>query len=99
MADTRAVEILQQNEDLDTVLAILRPVLWCLYLLLCALVANGIAEYHKYLPIAHERGLSRSILIEESFRRIDPGFAGIGLLVGIATLAIVVWTSRARRVG
>jgi hypothetical protein len=96
MADTHAVAFLEQNDDPSTARRTLRPVLWCLYLFLCALVGSGIAEYQKLLPLAHERGLGTFIVLKESFRRFDPAFAALGLLVGIATLAILVWTSRGK---
>ena len=69
--------------------------LWCLHLVVCALVGSGLAEYRRLLPRAQERGLSRSVvLLKESFERFDPAFAAIGLSVGVATLAILVWSRR-----
>jgi hypothetical protein len=67
---------------------------WCLSLVVCALVGSTIREYRMLLPLGHERGLSTYIMLKEAFSRFDPTFAGIGLLVGIATLGMVVWSRR-----
>jgi hypothetical protein len=68
----------------------------CLFLVVCALVGSGIAEYRRLLPLAQERGLGTSILLKESFRRFDPAFGVVGLLVGIAILGMVVRSRRRR---
>lgn len=69
---------------------------WCLFLAVCALVGSGIAEYRRLLPVAQERELPTSILLKESFRQVDPAFAALGLLIGIAILATLVWVRRQR---
>ncbi len=94
--DTHQVEILENERDPSNG-RILRLVVWCLFLIVCTLVGSGIAEYRRLLPLAQERGLPTSVLMKESFRRIDPAFAVTGLLIGIAILATLEWVRRQRR--
>ena len=93
-ADTHPVDILEQNHDPSFGHRLIRPMVWCLFLVACALVGSGIAEYRKLLPVAQERDLPTSILLEESFRQFDLGFAIIGVLIGIAILATPEWVRR-----
>lgn len=81
------MEILAQDNDPSSGGRILRPMVWCLFLVVCAVLGSGIAEYRRLLPLAEERDLPTSILLKESFRQVDPAFAVVGLLIGIAILA------------
>ena len=90
------MEFLEPDHDPSSGGRISRPIVWFLFLLVCALVGSGVAEYLRPLPRAQERGLPTSILLEESFRQFDPAFAGIGLLIGTAILATLTWV-RGRR--
>jgi hypothetical protein len=69
---------------------------WILFLVACALIGSGIAEYRRLLPLAQERGVPLSTHLRESFRQLDPAFAVIGLLIGIAILATFEWVPRHR---
>jgi hypothetical protein len=96
MVDTFAVDIVERKVERRSGGRILRPTLGSLYLLVCALAGSGIAEHRRLAPLAHERGLSTSILLKESFRRFDAAWAAVGLLAGTTSLVILVWASRAR---
>jgi len=91
------VDILEDDGP-SVIQQVVQPLAWSLYLVACAVVASGIAEYRRHLPLAQERGLPTSVMVKESFRRFDPAFAALGLAVGIATLAILVWSRRGRSI-
>ena len=68
----------------------------CLFLVACAAVGSAVAEYLKFLPIAQQRRVETSILVEESLRHFDPTFGLIGFLIGMAMLAGLEWIRRGR---
>ena len=88
------MEILDDDREPAAGRGLLRPLAWVLYLVICALAGSGIREYTRLSPLAQERNLGQSILLRESFSRFDPASAILGLLFGIATLAIFVAVSR-----
>ena len=69
---------------------------WCLYLVVFALTGSVVGEYRMLLPLGQVRGYGTYILLKAAFGRFDPASAAIGLLVGIATLGMVVWSRRGR---
>ena len=90
------MEILDQDHDPSPGRGIFRPLIWTLFLVVCALVGSGIAEYMRLLPLAQERNVPMSTHVEESFRHFDPAFAVVGLLAGVAVLATLEWVRRQR---
>ena len=61
----------------------------------CLLIGNVVGQYRALWPLCRDRGLCGSpVMLEASLRRFDAGYASVGLLAGLASLAVVWWVRR-----
>lgn len=69
-----------------------------MYLVLCLLIGNVVGQYHALWPICRQRGLCGSrAVFDASIARFDISYAAVGLLVGVASIAVVGWVRRGVR--
>ena len=70
----------------------------CVYLVMCLLIGNVVGQYRALWPICRQRGLCGSrAMFDESIARFDIAYASVGLLVGVASIAVVGWVRRGVR--
>ena len=70
----------------------------CVYLVMCLLIGDVVGQYHALWPICRQRGLCGSrAMFDESIARFDIAYASVGLLVGVASIAVVGWVRRGVR--
>ncbi len=67
-----------------------------LYLVACALIGSAVGQYAALAEVGEDRGLNTSAVLRESFARFDLVGASVGLLAGLASLAVLVWVRRGR---
>ena len=68
------------------------------YLIACLLIGNVAGQYHALRPLCQQRGVCGSpAMLRESIVRFDVAYASVGLLVGVASIAVVGWVRRGVR--
>lgn len=67
-----------------------------LYLVACALIGSAVGQYAALAAVGEDRRLSTSIVVRQSFARLDTVHASVGLLAGLASLVALGWVRRGR---
>jgi hypothetical protein len=67
-----------------------------LYLLACLLIGNVVGQYAALRPLAEVRGLGPGTVLGAAIGRFDLAYASVGLLAGIASLAVLGWVTRGK---
>jgi hypothetical protein len=67
-----------------------------LYVVACLLIGNVVGQYAALRPLGEIRGLGPRFLLGEAVRRFDLAYASVGLLAGIASLAVLGWVARGK---
>ena len=65
-----------------------------IYLVVCVLVGVVVGQYHAIWPLCQQRGLCESPAMLRAIARFDVAYASVGLLVGVASIAVVGWVRR-----